>query len=111
VIKSKVKFFPPEVRGAISSIAEGYKPARIIVHGSFARGDFHQGSDLDLIIIKNTSRKFGDRIEQVLQYCQGGIAVEPLVYTEREVVEMTAEGNSFLQKALEEGIVVYEQKR
>jgi hypothetical protein len=37
------------------------------------------------------------------------MAVEPLVYTEKESDLMLAEGNSFLEKALEEGIIVYEQ--
>jgi hypothetical protein len=54
---------------------------------SLARGDFHQGSDLDLIIIKETSKKFPDRIEEVLGYVPGGIAVEPRVYTPEEIAK------------------------
>jgi microcompartment protein CcmK/EutM len=110
MIMSQVRHLPAAAKAAIRSIAAGYKPKRIILHGSFARGDSHQGSDLDLLIIKNTSLKFADRTEKVLSYCPGGIAVEPLVYTEKEIAGMTATSNSFLQKALEEGIVVYEQK-
>ena len=110
VIKSKIKHLPAAAKTTISSIASGYKPERIIVYGSFARGDHHQGSDLDLLVIKNTSERFADRIEHVLEYCPGGIAVEPLVYTEKEIAEMATKGNSFLESALEEGIVVYEQK-
>ncbi|MFH1417687.1 MAG: nucleotidyltransferase domain-containing protein, partial [Planctomycetota bacterium] len=30
-------------------------PERVILFGSFARGDFHEGSDIDLMVILNTS--------------------------------------------------------
>lgn len=106
----KIIDLPDEVKRNIDSIAAGYAPKRILVYGSFARGEQHQGSDLDLIVIKNTTEKFPDRIEHVLRYYSGGISVEPLVYTEKELNTMIAEGNSFLQKALKEGIVVYEQQ-
>lgn len=101
---------PEPVNDVIGKIAAGYSPRRIIVHGSFARGDYHQGSDLDLIIIKDTIEKFPDRIEQVLQFCDADIPVEPFVYTEGEINQMLSSGNRFLGKALEEGIVVYEQQ-
>jgi uncharacterized protein len=102
--------YPAVVRKTLDSIARGYKPEQIWLHGSFARGDFHQGSDLDLIIIKETDKKFLDRIEEVLQYVPGGIAVEPMVYTPREIETMQAEGNTFLEQALSEGVLVYEQQ-
>jgi predicted nucleotidyltransferase len=108
--RDTVTLLPRAVRRNIDSIAAGYLPKRIVVYGSFARGDQHQGSDLDLIVIKNTTEKFADRIEHVLRYHTGGIAVEPLVYTEKELARMISQGNSFLQNALAEGIVVYEQQ-
>ena len=46
----------------------------------------------------------------VLQYCPGGIAVEPLVYTASEKETMLAKGNAFLKQAFDEGILVYEQQ-
>jgi predicted nucleotidyltransferase len=100
---------PDVAKKVIRRIIAGYRPQRVIVHGSFARGDSHEGSDLDLILIKRTEKRFIDRIEHVLAFSDGEMAVEPLVYTEKEIDLMLAEGNSFLEKALEEGIVVYEQ--
>ena len=93
----------------IGRITVGYRPQRIILHGSFARGDHHEGSDVDLIIVKDTDVRFVDRIEQVLEFSCGECAIEPLVYTERELDTMLAAGNAFLEKALEEGVVIYEQ--
>ncbi len=101
---------PPVVRMAIERIALGYQPRQIWLYGSYARGDFNQGSDLDLVIIKETTKKFPDRIEEVLQYAPRGIAVEPLVYTESEKNAMLRENNSFFKVVFSEGILVYEQK-
>ncbi|MCL5045301.1 MAG: nucleotidyltransferase domain-containing protein [Actinobacteria bacterium] len=98
------------IEANIKSIIDGYCPEKIILHGSFARGDWHEGSDLDLIIIKETTDRFGDRIEKVLHLCPGGIAVEPLVYTAQEIRQMLAEGNDFLRTALERGVVVYDRE-
>lgn len=99
---------PAMVQKTIQRIASGYSPKQIWLYGSFARGDFHQGSDLDLIIIKETTVRFPDRIEEVLQFCPGSLAVEPLVYTEKEAEAMLAEGNAFLEQVFSAGILVYE---
>ncbi len=110
----KLPGLPPEtgriIRESIASIISGYRPEKVILYGSYARGDYHDGSDLDLILIKSTGARFPNRIEKVLEYCHGEMAVSPLVYTEEEIAQMLRRGNTFLKRALEEGIVVYEQK-
>jgi predicted nucleotidyltransferase len=93
----------------INRIIRQYRPKKIIVFGSYARGDVHQGSDLDLIIIKNTKEKFLRRMDRVLDLCNGEIAVEPLIYTEAEFKKMLEEGNDFLETVVSEGKVVYER--
>jgi predicted nucleotidyltransferase len=101
---------PDATQRLIRRIIAGYRPQRVIVHGSFARGDAHEGSDLDLIIVKRTSERFVDRIEQVLAFSDGEMALEPMVYTEQEIANMLSEGNSFLGTALAEGVIVYERQ-
>lgn len=100
---------PEAARKNLENIIAGYSPRRVILFGSFARGDAHEGSDLDLIIIKDTEERFADRIEHVLEFSDGEMAIQPLVYTPEEVERMLQQGNSFVEKALQEGIVVYEQ--
>lgn len=98
------------IKKNILKIIYGYAPKKIILYGSYARGDYHDGSDLDLILIKDTQEKFADRIEQVMEFCDGRISVAPLVYSEEEIRKMISGENILLNKAFEEGIVVYEQK-
>jgi predicted nucleotidyltransferase len=102
----KIKSKPAQ--RVINRIIRQYRPKKIIMFGSYARGDIHQGSDLDLVIIKNTKRKFLRRMDDVLDLCDGEIAVEPLIYTEAEFRKMLEQGNDFLETVVSEGKVVYE---
>jgi len=77
---------------------------KIILFGSVARGDVHRGSDLDLIIIQETDKKFLSRLEPF--YLDARIAMDILVYTPEEFATMM-EG-VFLRNALRDGVVIYE---
>ena len=99
---------PAVAQQTLYRIVAGYRPQRVIVYGSFARDDVHERSDLDLIVVKHTDERFIDRIGRVLEFCDGEMVVEPLVYTQDEIDMMLEEGNTFLESALEEGVVVYE---
>ena len=94
----------------VEAIVRAYDPVRVIVFGSFARGDTHEGSDLDMIVVKETDECFFDRIGRVRDAClHVDIDVQPLVYTPAELEDMLSQGNSFLETALAEGAVAYER--
>lgn len=106
----KLKLGSKPAERIIKRIIKSYRPKKIIVFGSFARGDSRQGSDLDLIIIKNTREKFLRRMDRVLDLCDGEIVVQPLIYTEAELKRMLEQGNDFLETALSDGKAVYERQ-
>ena len=100
---------PSVVDRAVRAIVQAYQPERVIVFGSFARGDTHEASDLDLIVVKETDERFFRRIGRVRYACVDvGVDVQPFVYTPQEVREMLERGSAFLETALGEGIVAYE---
>ncbi len=109
----RTKAYQPDNRllgRVVEAIVRAYDPPRVIVFGSFARGDTHEGSDLDLIVVKDTDERFFDRIGRVRDAVHGpGLDVHPLVYTPTEMGEMLTSGNSFLETALAEGAVAYER--
>lgn len=95
----------------LNRILEGlrqYQPQKVILFGSFARGDHHALSDIDLLIIKRTDRPFVERIGDVLALCDYSIPLEPLVYTPEEFERLREEGNPLIEQALREGKVIYE---
>lgn len=46
----------------IKKVVKTLRPEKIILFGSFARKDFNEGSDIDLIVIGNWKESFLDRI-------------------------------------------------
>lgn len=99
------------VDAVLSDIGRKYNPEKIYVFGSYARGDVYEGSDLDLVIIKDTNKRFQDRISDVLELNDYEIAVEPLVYTPKEFEEMRERGNALIHTVLKEGKLVYEKQQ
>jgi uncharacterized protein len=73
-------------------------------YGSFARGDVHEGSDVDLIVVGDFRERFHERPGSVRELTD--LPVEALCYTPDEFAAMVESGNPFVQGALEEGIPV-----
>jgi len=96
--------------GALVESLKPYGPRKVILFGSCATGDVNAHSDIDLCIIKNTPKRFLDRIAEVKEYMHSSFAVEPLVYTEEEFGRMRDEGNPFVMEILRTGKMLYEQE-
>ena len=83
-----------------------------IVFGSYARGDADEYSDLDLIIVANTDKRFLQRHKDYRPVFRSwdpwGKSLDLLIYTPEEIYGMRARNNPFICAALQEGIVVYE---
>jgi predicted nucleotidyltransferase len=101
----------PKSYKAIVGALRPYRPQKIVLFGSRARGDADVESDLDLIIIKETPARFLDRLGEVYDLLAGFGNIDILVYTPQEVTDMLARGNAFLEDALAEGITLYEERR
>jgi predicted nucleotidyltransferase len=91
-------------------LVEEYRPQQVILFGSMAAGDTGEWSDIDLVIIKDTSKRFLARLKEVALLCRAPVGVDYLVYTPREFEQLVAENNPFIQQEiLEKGKVLYEQ--
>jgi len=82
-------------------------PNRIILFGSFARGDFNEGSDIDLVVIGDWKQDFLDRIRVLLDINEFGLPIEAVGYTEDEFEHMIREGNRFIIEVISTGKVIY----
>ncbi len=84
---------------------------KIIVFGSYAQNIVNEYSDLDIMIIKDTEKKFLKRIKEVMLLTNPEIAVDFLVYNEEEIKNMYETGHSFfLEEILKKGKVIYERE-
>ena len=98
------------IKRFINLIIEKFNLKKIIIFGSFARGDYHKGSDLDLVIVGEFKERFIDRIGKIIELNDSDLGIDAMVYTEEEFQKMIKERRPFIEQALEEGIVVYEKR-
>ena len=98
------------VKRFINLIVKKFNLKKIIIFGSFARGDYHKGSDLDLIIVGEFKERFIDRIGKIIELNDSDLEIDVMVYTEEEFQKMIQERRPFIEQALEEGIIVYEKR-
>jgi len=98
------------VKRFINLIINKFNLKKVIIFGSFARGDYHKGSDLDLIIVGEFKERFIDRIGKIIELNDTNLEIDAMVYTEEEFQKIIQERRPFIEQALEEGIVVYEKR-
>jgi len=98
------------VKRFINLIIKKFNLKKIIIFGSFARGDYHKRSDLDLVIIGEFKERFIDRIGKIMELNESDLEIDVMVYTEEEFQKMIKERRPFIEQVLDEGIVVYEKK-
>lgn len=71
----------------------------VYLYGSFATGEIHEGSDIDLVIIGDFKERFVDRIiGKILELSD--LPIEPLVYTVEEFEELRNSQNPFITEIL-----------
>jgi len=88
-------------------IIPSLNPLLIIIYGSFARGDYTGGSDIDLLIIaENIPDNYWDRWSLAYEVIEG-FPLDPHIYTPEEFMEMVADGRMTALDALTEGITIH----
>lgn len=89
-----------------------YNPEKIIIFGSYVRGDTDEYSDLDFVVIKKTEKRFLERLIEVAKLIDNELGqVDVFVYTPEEFQRMIEGENPFIEQVLKEGRVVYESKK
>jgi predicted nucleotidyltransferase len=96
------------IDAAVRILAEAARPARIVLFGSYARGDACEDSDLDLLVIEprveDRAREMV-RLRRLLRPLR--VPVDILVFSAEEVARWGEQPSSALYWALREGTVVH----
>ncbi len=97
-----------EIEAITGQIVEKYRPIKIILFGSAARGDYEEVNDLDFLIIKDDVPLTGiDRIRELDRLIDRNMAVDMLVYRSDELNKRIKLGDPFVKSILREGRVIY----
>lgn len=98
-----------ELRRAVAALVDKYQPEKIIAFGSFIQGKTHQWSDLDLAIVKQTDKRFIDRLIEVAHLVKSRLATDFVVYTPDEFAQMAKDNYFVREEILGKGNVVYDK--
>ncbi|MBI5658614.1 MAG: nucleotidyltransferase domain-containing protein [Nitrosomonadales bacterium] len=100
---------PETIQAAVERIVAAAHPSKIILFGSYARGDADAGSDLDLMVVES---EVPDKGQEMLRLYRTvgfiGVGVDLLVYSEKEMERRGQVPGTVIYHALREGKVLYD---
>jgi len=100
-------FFLEELEKKLNPFFKKHDIIKAIVFGSYARRTETRKSDLDLILVQKTGKRFFERYDDIIDiydYLEG-VPTDILIYTPEELSRMSA--RPFIRNALEEGVTIY----
>ena len=99
------------IRNIIHKIIEKTQPSHISLFGSFARGEWHESSDLDLFIVAEEKKRCVEWLKEASEKNEFKLQIEAFVHTPEEYETMLDEMRPFITQVITEGIVVYERPK
>jgi HEPN domain-containing protein/predicted nucleotidyltransferase len=104
---------PEKIDAAVKRLVEVAQPSRIILFGSAARGDLHEHSDVDLLVVLPEEPESVREVERRIDNAVAGIRMpkDILVVSEERLAELGDRPSLVYREALREGRVVYEAPR
>jgi predicted nucleotidyltransferase len=100
--------FDKEIQSILDQLVKLYKPEKVILFGSMARGEIKQSSDIDFFIVKSDVPELGvDRIRQLDALIKYRLATDFIVYKPKELEQRLKMGDPFVENILKEGKVLY----
>ena len=103
------KRIPEEaILDVVNQIACLFSPQKIILFGSYVYGNPHPESDIDLLVVMNTSLRETLQAVQICQRINYRFGLDLIVYTPERLAERLSLGDSFLQEISKRGKILYE---
>src|SRR5438128_6843967 len=97
-----------KIRHYCAAIAREFKPARIILFGSYAYGSPTEDSDVDVLVILPRGRVRSRRPSlEIRRRISAGFPVDILVREPREIAQRLRWRDSFIREVMAKGRVMY----
>jgi predicted nucleotidyltransferase len=84
-----------------------YHAEKVILFGSYARGEETEDSDIDILIIAPTKARMFERMATVrglIRDLRNGLPFSPIVFTPEEIENKLKRHDAFIQTIFTEGI-------
>ena len=94
-------------------IAARFQPEKIILFGSYARGQADENSDVDLLVVLNNPAPRGKRSAPIIRMLahEYDLPVDVIVRSPKGLDEWKSVPGSFAQRVLVEGVTLYEKSK
>jgi len=109
-VEERTKSLQDELVRIIGVMKTEYRPEKIILFGSLAGGEMHEWSDIDLLIVKETTKRPIERNIELFRLIQPKVGIDLFIYTPQEYEYLLKEKVSFLLNILKTGKTVYEKR-
>lgn len=95
------------VEGITRHLRQKPEVRRVVLFGSYAAGRRDLRTDLDLLVVMESSEDFVTRTARLHTELHSGVDMDLLVYTPEEFERVKERG--FVRRALQTGVVLYEK--
>ena len=98
-----------EIKNITYQLVKQYGAEKVILFGSYARGEQTADSDVDILVVAPTKERFFQRMATVRRLIRGlrdGFSVAPIVLTVQELERRQELGDPFIREILETGVPV-----
>lgn len=86
-----------------------YKAEKVILYGSYARREETEDSDIDLLVIAQTSEPLYKRMataKKLIRDLRHGLPISIVVFTPKEIEKKIKYNDAFIRTIMEEGISI-----
>ncbi|MBI2934447.1 MAG: nucleotidyltransferase domain-containing protein [Chloroflexi bacterium] len=99
----------PRLKVISTRLKAEYHAQKVILYGSYARGEATEDSDVDVLVIAETHQGFVERMATVLKLVRDlyqGLGLSPIVLNPEEVEKRLKLGDQFVEDILKTGVEV-----
>ena len=97
------------LRNISERLKREYNAEKVILFGSYARGEETIDSDVDILVVAPTKERMIDRmasVSRIIRNLRNGLPISPIVLTSEEFRRKLDVGDAFIQTVVEEGVVL-----
>jgi predicted nucleotidyltransferase len=97
------------IRGFSDAVAREFRPAKIILFGSYAHGRPTEDSDVDILVVMSKTRQKGERMSVRIRHAvPRDFPLDLLVWTPSEVNKRLRWGDTLTCDIIERGTILYD---